>query len=159
MPKIMEQYGFRLDKAGFCECPFHSERSASFKAYPGTRGYYCFGCGAHGSVIDFVMLYFGLSFKDALAKINEDFSLGLPGLTVDVQPIDDHRALRGGQTAGHHIHGGALSGTVWPQQSVDPPRLQPEIQVGHCLMGAVSLCQVCDFNQSHRLPVLTLRTE
>lgn len=78
MPEMMEQYGFRLDKAGFCKCPFHSERSASFKAYPGQRGYYCFGCGAHGSVIDFVMMYFGLSFKDALAKINEDFSLGLP---------------------------------------------------------------------------------
>ena len=78
MPEMMEQYGFRLDKAGFCKCPFHSERSASFKAYPGQRGYYCFGCGAHGSVIDFVMLYFGLSFKDALAKINEDFSIGLP---------------------------------------------------------------------------------
>ena len=77
MPEMMEQYGFRLDKAGFCKCPFHSERSASFKAYPGQRGYYCFGCGAHGSVIDFVMLYFCLSFKDALAKINDDFSLGL----------------------------------------------------------------------------------
>ena len=78
MPEMMEQYGFRLDKSGFCKCPFHSERSASFKAYPGQRGYYCFGCGAHGSVIDFVMLYFGLSFKDSLAKINEDFSIGLP---------------------------------------------------------------------------------
>lgn len=77
MPEMMEQYGFRLDKSGFCKCPFHSERSASFKAYPGQRGYYCFGCGAHGSVIDFVMLYFGLSFKDSLAKINEDFSIGL----------------------------------------------------------------------------------
>ena len=78
MPEMMGQYGFNLNKAGFCKCPFHSERSASFKAYPGTHGYYCFGCGAHGSVIDFVMLYFGLSFKDALAKINVDFSLGLP---------------------------------------------------------------------------------
>ena len=78
MPKIMEQYGFRLDKAGFCKCPFHSERSASFKAYPGTRGYYCFGCNQSGSVIDFVMKFFGLSFVDAIKKINEDFSLGLP---------------------------------------------------------------------------------
>ena len=78
MPKIMDQYGFRLDKSGFCKCPFHSERSASFKAYPGTRGYYCFGCGAQGSVIDFVMRFFGISFGDSIKKINEDFSLGLP---------------------------------------------------------------------------------
>ena len=78
MPELMERYGFSLNRSGFCKCPFHSEKSASFKAYQGTRGFYCFGCGAHGSVIDFVMLYFGLSFKDALAKINEDFSIGLP---------------------------------------------------------------------------------
>ena len=78
MPEMMETYGFRMNRSGFCKCPFHSEKSASFKAYPGQRGFYCFGCGAHGSVIDFVMLYFRLSFKYALAKINEDFSLGLP---------------------------------------------------------------------------------
>lgn len=78
MPEMMEHYGFSLNRSGFCKCPFHSERSASFKAYSGNRGFYCFGCGAHGSVIDFVMLYFGLSFKDALDKINDDFSLGLP---------------------------------------------------------------------------------
>ena len=78
MPEMMEQYGFRLDKAGFCKCPFHSERSASFKAYPGQRGYYCFGCNQSGSVIDFVMKFFELSFGDAIKKINEDFSLGLP---------------------------------------------------------------------------------
>ena len=78
MSEMMEQYGFKLNKAGFCKCPFHSERSASFKAYPGQRGYYCFGCGAHGSVIDFVMRFFGISFGDSIKKINEDFSLGLP---------------------------------------------------------------------------------
>ena len=78
MPEMMLHYGFELDRAGFCKCPLHSEKSGSFKAYPGDRGFSCFGCGAHGSVIDFVMLYFGLSFKDALVKINEDFSLGLP---------------------------------------------------------------------------------
>ena len=78
MPEMMRHYGFELDRSGFCKCPLHGEKTGSFKAYSGNRGFYCFGCGAHGSVIDFVMLYFGLSFKDALAKINVDFSLGLP---------------------------------------------------------------------------------
>ena len=78
MPEMMGRYGFELDRSGFCKCPLHGEKTGSFKAYSGNRGFYCFGCGAHGSVIDFVMLYFGLSFKDALAKINEDFSIGLP---------------------------------------------------------------------------------
>ena len=78
MPEMMRHYGFELDRSGFCKCPLHDEKTGSFKAYSGNRGFYCFGCGAHGSVIDFVMLYFGLSFKDAIAKINTDFSLGLP---------------------------------------------------------------------------------
>ena len=78
MPEMMEHYGFSLNRSGFCKCPFHSERSASFKAYPRQRGFYCFGCHANGSVIDFVMKFFGLSFGDAIKKINEDFSLGLP---------------------------------------------------------------------------------
>lgn len=78
MPEMMERYGFELDRSGFCKCPLHSEKSGSFKAYPGSRGFYCFGCGAHGSVIDFVMQYFGLNFQDAISKINTDFSLGLP---------------------------------------------------------------------------------
>ena len=78
MPEMMGRYGFELDRSGFCKCPLHSEKSGSFKAYPGSRGFYCFGCGAHGSVIDFVMKYFGLTFQDAISKINSDFSIGLP---------------------------------------------------------------------------------
>lgn len=78
MPEMMGRYGFELDRSGFCKCPLHGEKTGSFKAYSGNRGFYCFGCGAHGSVIDFVMQYFGLTFQDAIAKINTDFSLGFP---------------------------------------------------------------------------------
>ena len=78
MPEMMLHYGFELNRAGFCKCPFHQERSASFKAYAGDRGYYCYGCHTSGSVIDFVMQYFSIPFGDAIKKINDDFSLGLP---------------------------------------------------------------------------------
>ena len=78
MPEMMGRYGFELDRSGFCKCPLHGEKTGSFKAYSGNRGFYCFGCGAHGSVIDCVMQYFGLTFQDAIYKINTDFSLGLP---------------------------------------------------------------------------------
>ena len=73
-----ERYGITLDRAGFGRCPFHNERTASFKAYDGTRGYCCFGCHKQGDVIDFAMRYFDLSFKDALEKLNTDFNLNLP---------------------------------------------------------------------------------
>ena len=78
MIEMLQYYGIETNRSNFCRCPFHQERSASFKAYPGTRGFYCFGCHESGSVIDFVMKFFGLSFGDAIKKINEDFSLGFP---------------------------------------------------------------------------------
>jgi hypothetical protein len=71
-------YGIELDRSGFCKCFLTGERTASLKVYDGNRGWHCFGCHAHGSVIDFVMQYFGLAFTDAISKINTDFSLGLP---------------------------------------------------------------------------------
>lgn len=78
MVDMLQQYGIEMDRANFCKCPFHQEKSASFKAYAGDRGYYCYGCHTSGSVIDFVMQYFGLQYGDSINKINTDFSLGLP---------------------------------------------------------------------------------
>ena len=78
MIEMLQHYGIETNRSNFCRCPFHQEKSASFKAYPGSRGFYCYGCHESGSVIDFVMKFFGLSFGDAIKKINEDFSLGLP---------------------------------------------------------------------------------
>ena len=76
--EVFEYYGLSPNRSGFVCCFSHNERTPSMKVYKGNGGYHCFGCGAHGSIIDFVMQYFGLSFRDAIKKINEDFSLGLP---------------------------------------------------------------------------------
>lgn len=78
MIEMLQYYGIETNRSNFCRCPFHQEKSASFKAYPGSRGFYCYGCNESGSVIDFVMKFFDLPFGDAIKKINEDFSLGLP---------------------------------------------------------------------------------
>ena len=59
-------------------CPFHSEKTPSLKIYDGDRGWTCFGCHKGGDQISFVREYFGLTFQDAISKINTDFSLGLP---------------------------------------------------------------------------------
>jgi DNA primase len=45
-------------------CPFHDEKTASFMVYPDHR-FYCFGCGAHGDVIDFIRRMDGLTFREA----------------------------------------------------------------------------------------------
>ena len=70
--------GIRLNRAGFARCPFHSEKTASFKAYPGSRGYHCFGCGKSGDVIKLVMDLDGVTFQSACERLNDDFKLGLP---------------------------------------------------------------------------------
>lgn len=69
MIEILKYYGIETNGSNFCRCPFHHEKSASFKAYPGTRGFYCFGCHESGSVIDFVMRYFNLDFPKAIIKL------------------------------------------------------------------------------------------
>lgn len=78
MADLLAFYGFQVNRAGFINCPFHSEKTASFRAFPENKGFYCFGCGEGGSVIDFVKKYFNLDFIDAVKKINEDFNLNLP---------------------------------------------------------------------------------
>ena len=78
MQTVVEHYGFEVSRSGFIKCPFHQgDHTASLKIYPGTGGFHCFGCGAHGSVIDFVMRLFGLNFRQAVLRINADFHLGL----------------------------------------------------------------------------------
>lgn len=80
MREVAELYGFHPNRAGFIQCPFHSgDKHGSLKIYPGAGGWHCFGCGAGGSVIDFVARLFDIGFSNACDKLNADFSLGLTG--------------------------------------------------------------------------------
>ncbi len=58
-------------------CPFHEEKTPSFTVSPQKQFYHCFGCGAHGSAIGFLMNYEGLEFPDAVEEL-----AGLVGLKV-----------------------------------------------------------------------------
>ena len=78
MQEAARAYGLDVNHRGYACCPFHREKTPSLKVYKGRGGWHCFGCGQSGDVIDFVRLYFDLSFQDALAKINDDFHLNLP---------------------------------------------------------------------------------
>jgi hypothetical protein len=53
-------------------CPFHTEDSPSFKVSPAKGFYHCFGCGAHGDAIAFMVEHQGLSFHDAVAALGGD---------------------------------------------------------------------------------------
>lgn len=67
MPQVLERYGLRPSRGGFIRCPFHKEKTASMKIYKDS--YYCFGCGAHGDVFDFVQQMEGLDFKAAFREL------------------------------------------------------------------------------------------
>lgn len=59
----------RLTKKGstyFGLCPFHNEKTPSFSVSPNKQMYYCFGCGAGGNVITFLMEYENYTFPEAL---------------------------------------------------------------------------------------------
>ena len=71
----------RMQKKGgnyFGLCPFHSEKSPSFSVSPGKQMYYCFGCGAGGNVITFVMAYENVTFQEAVKMLAERAGVSLP---------------------------------------------------------------------------------
>ena len=64
-------------------CPFHSEKSPSFSVSPSKQMYYCFGCGAGGNVITFIMEYENYSFPEALAFLADRAGIELPKVEYD----------------------------------------------------------------------------
>jgi len=59
-------------------CPFHNEKSPSFWVSPEKQFYHCFGCGAHGTAVGFLMQYEKLGFLDAIADLAQRAGLELP---------------------------------------------------------------------------------
>ena len=71
----------KLKKSGsnyFGLCPFHNEKSGSFSVSPSKQMYYCFGCGAGGNVITFIMEYENYTFMEAVRILAERAGIELP---------------------------------------------------------------------------------
>ncbi|MCX7156350.1 MAG: DNA primase [Rhodocyclales bacterium] len=77
---VVERY-VPLRKAGAnysaC-CPFHSEKTPSFTVSPSKQFYHCFGCGAHGSAIGFLMQHAGIGFIEAVEDLASSAGLQVP---------------------------------------------------------------------------------
>ena len=76
MEQIITLYGYKT-KHGFMVCPFHGDKDASLKVYPGSGGWHCFGCGKGGSVVDFVMEHENCDFRTAVVAIDKAMHMGL----------------------------------------------------------------------------------
>ncbi len=59
-------------------CPFHSERTPSFTVFPATKSFYCFGCGAGGDVVTFIMRSENVEYVDALKILADRAGIALP---------------------------------------------------------------------------------
>ncbi|HVU82809.1 MAG TPA: DNA primase [Rhodanobacteraceae bacterium] len=74
-------------------CPFHDERTPSFYVSPAKQFYHCFGCGAHGSAVRFLMEYERLEFPDAVEELAQSVGLTVPHEGGDRRPREDHTDL------------------------------------------------------------------
>ncbi len=74
LKQVVLSYGVKLRKAGLMKwrapCPFHGEKDPSFFVYEDRGGWYCYGCHAGGSVIDFVMQADSIDFKSACQMLS-----------------------------------------------------------------------------------------
>ena len=68
-----ELYGIDVNRYGKALCPFHNDRHPSL--YVADDHYYCFACGEHGDVIDFVSRLFGLPCRKAAVRLADDFGI------------------------------------------------------------------------------------
>lgn len=78
-------------------CPFHNENTPSFTVSPDKQFYYCFGCGASGSALKFVMEFDGLSFPDAVEKLASDANMEVPReqVSFEARQEQQHQPLFG----------------------------------------------------------------
>jgi DNA primase len=71
-------------------CPFHNEKSPSFSVSPAKQFYHCFGCGAHGNAIGFLMAYASMGYIDAMKELASSVGMQLP----EIQPRSPAEAAR-----------------------------------------------------------------
>jgi len=95
---IVEVIGARvpLKRAGreySARCPFHDERSPSFTVSPTKQFYHCFGCGAHGTAIKFLMEYERLEFLDAVEELAKRAGIEVPREAVQRHATPDSQDL------------------------------------------------------------------
>jgi DNA primase len=90
-------------------CPFHNEKTPSFYVSPAKQFYHCFGCGAHGTVISFLMNYDNMEFLDAVDVLAAQAGMQVP---KESRPDDQSRQK---QTALYEI---VASANCWYQQQL-----------------------------------------
>lgn len=86
----------KLQRAGAAHkalCPFHEEKTPSFVIQKGDNHYHCFGCGAHGDAIAFLMTYLKMSFAEAVESLAQRFGVQLEETEKTSEPKGPSKTL------------------------------------------------------------------
>ncbi|MDE0381977.1 MAG: DNA primase [Rhodospirillales bacterium] len=94
-------------------CPFHNEKTPSFTVNEDKGFFHCFGCGAHGDVIGFVMRDEGLSFPEAVERLAGDAGLALPARDPRTEAREKQR---------HSLFGVVEAAAKWFEAELKGPR-------------------------------------
>ena len=94
-------------------CPFHKEKTPSFTVNEDKGFFHCFGCGAHGDVIGFVMRDEGLSFPEAVERLAGDAGLALPARDPRAEARERER---------HSLYGVVEAAAAWFEAELAGPR-------------------------------------
>ncbi|WP_271680324.1 DNA primase [Thermomonas mangrovi] len=117
----------RQGKEYAARCPFHDERSASFTVSPTKQFYHCFGCGAHGTAISFLMNYDRLEFLDAVDELAKRVGMEVPRETQQRNANPDTRDLYGAMEAANAFFRGQLARSDKARAYVDKRGIAQEI--------------------------------
>lgn len=84
MGDLAARLGLEFNRQGFAPCPFHTEKTGSFKIMPNDKGAHCFGCGVTADAVSLVRKILGLSFTEACGWLDEEYRLGI----MSTKPLD-----------------------------------------------------------------------
>lgn len=133
----------RQGKEYASRCPFHDERSASFTVSPTKQFYHCFGCGAHGTAISFLMNYDRLEFLDAVDELAKRVGLEVPRDTQQRNANPETRDLYGAMEAASTFFQRQLAGSDKARAYVDkrgiPPQIVERYAIGYAPDGFSAL--------------------
>jgi DNA primase len=97
LAEVVTEHGIELKRRGrtlFGLCPFHQEKTASFGVSREAGLFHCFGCGAGGDVIGFVVRFHQLSFPEALKRLADRASIELEKLMENSEGLRQAMAQR-----------------------------------------------------------------
>jgi DNA primase len=117
----------RQGKEYAARCPFHDERSASFTVSPTKQFYHCFGCGAHGTAISFLMNYDRLEFLDAVDELAKRVGMDIPRDTQQRNANPETRDLYGAMEAASTFFRAQLANSDKARAYVERRGIAPEI--------------------------------